>query len=272
MSDLFDKIQTDLADSVKAYYEREKTAPRSVRLGPNANLQTIAERFADAAFRRIPHHRAYALDVDAKLQFGALAVACQRAGKNLPRVLEELSKDVPGMVQERPPADAGTIPPLPIDSITGERVKNPFLEPHDFKSQAVVRETSPRLAKWLEDCAKFGGPTAHMIDELEASRIDAEALRKIQYSDEQWKQNALRPGSGATMTQQSEWISSVSDPWLLQTHRREATAGSPSLKFGNLTVAMKIAKRSPEVREIHKQAEQIFKSWQQEQKEAAKAA
>ena len=45
--------------------------------------------------------------------------------------------------------------------------------------------------------------------------------------------------------------------------------GSPRLKFDNLTVRMALAKRSPEVRAIHKAAGELLKSWQQEERDVA---
>jgi hypothetical protein len=160
-----------------------------------------------AALRRVKHSRWYVIATDpaARFELGALAIACQRSKQNLVYVLEVIAQTIPGWLQDRPPDDAGTVPELSIDKATGLRCRNPFLPlpprarettpRFDHASQNVIRELSPRLAKWLEDCAKNDGlPSMAMMDELAAEKLEAEAMRKIQYGDKEWQANALRGG------------------------------------------------------------------------------
>src|SRR5439155_11039578 len=112
--------------------------------------------------------RWYALDNEAKLEFAALAVAAQKSRANLTQAIEAIASVIPGWLQERPAEDAGTVPPLPVDPVTGERVRNPWLPlpplkrgettPHfDHKSDAMVEVQRPRLASWIKACAKNYG-------------------------------------------------------------------------------------------------------------------
>lgn len=285
MNDLFEKLQSDFEKAVEAHYEAQKRQPVSLRIGKHASLQTAAEEWSLAALRRVRNNRAHAVatDPEARLEFAALAIAAREAKKSLVEVVSQLAEILPNWTQSfwRPSDDAGTVPLLPIDPTTGLRIRNPFeplpprkgeTEPRfDYHSQETIRAWSPRLAKWLEDCAKNGGPTAGMLDELEAERREAERLRKLEYSDKQWQENALRPGSGKTLTEENLFVKGIEDPWLLSVHRKEAKAGSPRLHFDNLTHRMQIAKKSPELREVHKKAGEILKQWQQEPQEKAAA-
>jgi hypothetical protein len=280
--DEFEKLQGDLARETEAYYEKQKAAPRSIRTGPGATLQTVAEQLGLQAFRRVTNGRWYAVDAEGRLELAALTVAARQSRRSLTSVIEAIAHVVPGWLQERPAEGAGTIPPLPVDKATGLRVRNPFLPlpprpgettPHfDHGSQNVIKEQSPRLAKWLQDCAKNDGlPSAKMLDELEAEKIEADHLRKIPYTDREWEANLLRPGSGANGTQQAEFVHSIADPWLLKFHRQEAKAASPRAGFDNLTHRMLLAKRDPEAREVHKAAGELLKTWQAEAQQKAAA-
>ncbi len=40
-------------------------------------------------------------------------------------------------MKSRPPADAGEIPAMPVDEITGERIRNPWVKDPDAKIQDV---------------------------------------------------------------------------------------------------------------------------------------
>src|SRR5439155_17647173 len=114
------------------------------------------------------------------------------------------------------------------------------------------------------------GPTTKMLDQLEAEKLEAEARRNVVYGDRQWEENKLRPNSGATLTEQGEFAKSITDPWVLETHRQEAKAGSPRL-LDTLTVRMALFKRSQESRAIHKEAHEILRNWQAEQQQKAAA-
>jgi len=111
-----------------------------------------------------------------------------------------------------------------------------------------------------------------MIDGLAAEKIEADYKRKIlsAYDEKMWEANLLRPDSGATGTEQARFVRSIeADSILLGIHRHEAAAGSPSLGFDNLSVRSAIAKRDPDLREIHKQAGEILDGWQIEAREKA---
>ena len=282
---LFEKLQSDLQAEIKATAEKAKAVPISMRVGKNASLQTVAEELFLAAYRRVKDNRAHAVATDpvAREEGGSIVIAAQNAGKrNLVPVCEVFTDVIPGWRQQRPPADAGTVPKWPVDPSSGERIRNAW-EPlprarrakpgdpdtYDHKSQHIIKETNPRLASWMEQIAKNHGVTMAMLDQLEAERVEAEAIRKIEYGDKQWQENKLRPNSGATLTEQNLFARSVENPYLLQLHRQEAKAGSPRCQFDNLTTRMALFRRSPEIREIHKQAAEILKGWQAEGKEKA---
>jgi len=295
--ELYQKLQNDLAAEIQRNEEAKKRVPTSFRIGPRTTLRESAEHLAVETFKQLRHNRHYALSSEGRLELAALAVACTSNKKNLTNVLEVLAsvehslKDVlqekedqrlPGLLQLRPAADAGTVPELPIDKATGLRCRNAWLplppregetQPRfDHASQHVIRETSPRLAKWLEDCAKNDGlPSVAMLDELESERIEAEHLRKIPYGEKEWQENLLRPDSGANPTERGQFIRNTTDPWLARLHTQEAKGGSPRLRFDNHTFANLLYKRDPAIREIHRKAGELFATWKQEAKQKAAA-
>jgi hypothetical protein len=89
----------------------------------------------------------------------------------------------------------------------------------------MIKEQSPRTARFLEDIVKFGGVTIAMMDELESEKIEAEHLRKLEYGDKQWSENLLRPGYEPNLTKRMDWVNSIADPWLLRATRRESELG-----------------------------------------------
>ena len=60
-----------------------------------------------------------------------------------------------------------------------------------------------------------------MLDELEAEKLEADAIRKIQYGDKEWQPNKLRSDSGATLTEQNLFARDFEDLNLLSMHRAE---------------------------------------------------
>jgi hypothetical protein len=236
-TELLEELKHNFAAEIKRQAE-SKVVPVPFRIGPNTTMHQAAEQYGLACYGRVKYGRPYACDAQAKFELRELTIESQKAGNNLVEVITVIADTIPGWLQQRPAEDAGIIPALPICKITGERTRNPWLplpgskpgEPprFDYKSQNVIKEQSPRLAKFLADCAKHGGPTAHMADELESERIEAEQLRKVQYTGKEWEENLLRPDSGANLTEQMMFSRSVTDPWLLQFHRQEAAMGSPT--------------------------------------------
>jgi hypothetical protein len=286
MNDLFDKLQSDLAERIKEHYA--KPTPQSWRFGrygrDGSSLQEIAINTGLAAFRRVRLHRAYAVDRGHALEWGAWAVECSRAGRNVAKATDQLANivtsalgELPKMCvpwqRELPPENVGVLPPLPVDPCTKQTIRNPYLEPKDYRSIALIKELSPRLAVWLEECSKHGGqPTMAMLDGLAAEKIEADYKRKILsgYDEKMWEANLLRPDSGATGTEKGRFVRSIeADSILLGVHRHEAELGSPSMGYDNLSVRSAIAKRDPALREIHKQAGEILNGWQIEAREKA---
>ena len=159
--ELFEKIQRNLADEI----EREAQSRRApITRGQGTSVQDVAAQLGIHALKRIPHSRWYAVASDpvARQELAALAIACRKSKTSLVHALEIISQIVPGWLQDRPePVD---LPPLPIDKITGERVRNPWLPlppragetvaHFDHRSQAMIKEQSPRLARFLADAAK----------------------------------------------------------------------------------------------------------------------
>lgn len=286
--DLYQKLQQDLQGEIQkqiqASEDAKKRLPTQFRIGPRTTLRESAERLFMEAYQQVKHNRLPALDAQAKLEGSALTLSAINNKKNLVGVLEVVADVIPGWRQERPPDDAGTIPELAVDKSTGLRIRNPWLplpplkpgekQPHfDYKSQEIIKEQSPRLAKWLQDCVKNGGqPSAAMLDALEYEKLEADHLRKVPYGEKEWQANRLRVDSGASLTERMAFAKSVTDPWLLQLHRSEAKLGSPRAGFDNLTHRMALAKRNPEVREVHRQAGEILRTWQAEQQQKKEAA
>jgi hypothetical protein len=108
-----------------------------------------------------------------------------------------------------------------------------------------------------------------MLDQLQAERLEADAMRKINYSEKDWIANLLRPDSGANLTEKHVFAKSVEDPFLLRFHRSEAAMPSPRCGYDNLTTRMALAKRSPEIREVHRKAGEILAKWKQEGEQKA---
>jgi hypothetical protein len=296
--ELYEQNQRNLDASIREHFERSRMVLEPVRTGPHATLQDVAEATAINAFRRVKHNRAYALDDTAKLELAALAIATKQKAKNLYEILQTLAsvmgtkkvitkrvivpngpdkieeKELPDWLQLRPPADVGVVPPLPVDPVTGERIANPWigkLDADKARSRRIIEEQSPRQARWLQDCAKNGGPTAAMLDELESERIEADHLRKLPYSEAEWAGNKLRHDIEPNVTNRMLFEKSIADPWLVKFHRQEAEAGSPRLGFDSLTVGMAIAKHDPELRELHKAAHEILANWKAEAEQKAAA-
>jgi hypothetical protein len=304
--ELFESLQRNVDAAVEAELASRRTPIRG-HYQANGVQETAAELGLNV-YGRILNNRRYAAATDpaARQEFAALTVAWRGSKITLQHVQEtiaavvrahnvqalaenELAKKegrgerwqiLPEWLQERPSADAGTIPELPIDKATGLRCRNPWLplpprpgetQPHfDHASQAMIREQSPRLAKWLEECAANEGlPSVAMLDELEAERLEAKAKRELPYGEKEWEQNKFRKSLHCTVSEQGDFAKSIESPYLLQFHRDEAKAGSPRLMFGNLSIAMELAKRSPEIREIHKRAEATYREWRAEQQKAA---
>jgi len=292
-----DELQKQIEDNIAAELakeeERKRRLPIPFRVGPGGTLQSA---FIEACKRL--GLRGYAAYPITLAEGGALVQAAHGAKGNLVRAVETLANTdatviapggrktiiSTGLRQEwRPAADAGQVPELPIDHITGLRCRNPFLplpplkpgetEPHfDHASQHVVRELSPRLARWLEDCARNGGsPSMAMLDALEAERLEAEHLRGLRYDSERWTVNKLRRESGASLTEMNNFVRGIEDPFLVLAHRKEAELGAPRLHFDNLTFCMKLADRNAEVRAIHRAAGEILRGWQEEAKQKAAA-
>jgi hypothetical protein len=268
--DAFETIQKNLAAENDKEAERRKRLPINLKLGPRGSLQQAGETASETALKRLGY-RDYALDHIGRAEFGAFAVGCIQHKLNIVDALEKLATIVPGLKQDRPPADAGVIPPLPIEPVTGLRIANPYegkATAEKARSKEVIKTWSPRLAKWLEDAAKNQGVSANMLDELQAEKDEAQHMREIKYGQDEWRLNKIRPDSGATLTEQNLFVRSVTDPWLLAFHRREAQLGSPRLKF-NLTHRMQAWHIDPKLCEAYKTAEQVFKQWQAEQQEKA---
>jgi len=127
MTDLFDKLQNDLAERIQEHYAKPK--PQSWRFRPGGSLQESAVHTGLAAFRRVILNRAYAVNRACALGFGAWAVACARAGRNVAKATDQVASiignalgELPKMCvpwqRELPPDNVGVLPPLPVDPCT----------------------------------------------------------------------------------------------------------------------------------------------------------
>jgi hypothetical protein len=279
---LFEQLQKNLADEVTAAAERAKVGPRSIRTGPGAKVQHVAEQLGISALSRLPFSRWWAVDDEEKLKFGAYAVAARGRGRldDLFKAMAATSYPVskkPGEYEFALPNWTQTWRPEPVDvpawptcPITKAPVRNPFEEPHDYKSQAMFKELSSRLAAFAEQAAKNHGVTLAMADELQAEKIQAETLRKLPYSEAEWRANRLRKDCGATVTEINLFARSCEDPNLLGAHRKESELGSPSAMFGHLGFRMALAKKDQKLADLHKAAQELYEQWKaDEQQEKA---
>jgi hypothetical protein len=277
--ELFEQLRRDFAKEVEAHYEKQRLGPVSIRTGPNASLQNKGEQVGQALVGRLKHGRPWALSDEEKLKFGAYDEAARQAKANSVEVMREMAATqyvtnleknewtLPNWTQHWRPEPV-EIPKLPVDPITGQQIRNPWLEPHDFRSQSVIKLQSKRLAKWLEDAAKNNGVTASMLDELAAEKLNAERLGKVEFGGKQWAESA--PMRSENLTTRMAFERSLEDPWVLSAYRHEREMGSPKAMFGHLSFRMALAKRDPKLAEIHRAAEKIHAQWQAE--ERAKAA
>ena len=296
IDELEEQRRADRKAQIAAHYAKMDSIAPVVGLGPNASEQDVEEARGMAALRQAAKNiRDYAFDAKGRSEVRAFYKACMQMGKNPvekfgklasifatkkivtkrvivpngPDKIEE--KELPDWLQLRPPADAGTIPPLPVDPVTNERIANPWigkLDADKARSREVIKTWSPRLARWLEDCSTHGGPTAIMLDELQFEKIEADHLRKLSYGEKEWSDNKLRKDIEPNVTNRMLFEKSIADPWLVKFHRQESEAGSPRLK-DDLTTRMALAKHDPELRELHKAAHEILKAEAEQQEQAA---
>jgi hypothetical protein len=278
-TELFAQLERNVDDAVQAELASRRTP---IQRGKNT-VQDVAGRLGLAALRKIKNNRAYAVESDPESmrELAALVIAARGSKTSLVHALGIISQIVPGWIQDRPADDAGTLPPWPKDP-HGTPIRNAWLPlaprhpnettPHyDHASQHVIRTLSPALARWMEESAKNGGqPSAAMCDALDAERLEAEHLRAIDYGDKQWAENKLRKELSCTITEQGQFAKNIEDPALLAFHRKEAAMKPIRCGYDNLTFRMALFQRDPAVREVHRAAGELVKSWQQEQQ--AKAA
>src|SRR5262249_32260643 len=91
--ELFNKIQADLAEQVKAAYAKPKPQDFPWSCPPGGTLQDAAVKMALAAYRRaVPRARAFAVDRERAWEFAAQAVAVARAGQNVAKVFAQLAE------------------------------------------------------------------------------------------------------------------------------------------------------------------------------------
>jgi hypothetical protein len=277
-----DKLADVLKEKVKEDDERARSGPASWSWsGPAKSLIDLGFKAGGAALRTVKGARYYALDRQSALELAALSTESIRAGRRLPQVVAELAKVIPDWMQtERPSADAGILEPMPKDPL-GKEIGNPWAETtKDVRSQTLLTDAAPRLAKWLKACAEHGGsPTAQMLVELETEKEEATQMRRVcdSYDTKAWGSNKCRRDSevwpdGINLTEQMQWTKSVeqTDKWLLRQHRAEAKAGPLRLGYDDHTIQNLVAKCDPELRKIHKGAGELLKKWQLEaRKEAA---
>jgi hypothetical protein len=268
-----DILADQAADNLKKAREEEvrraRTGPASWSWsGPAKNLQDLGYKAGTSALRSVEGARHWALDRQSATELAALSVACEGS---LRPVIKGFALVIPGWMQKRPSADAGVLDPIPRDPL-GREIGNPWLEAtKDVASQILLSNAAPRLAKWLEQCAKHGGaPTAQMLVDLEIEKEEASQMRRVcdAYNAKMWAENKIRRDTdmwpdGFSLTRQMEWSKSLeqTDKWLIKQHRIEAEAGPLRLHFDNHTVCNALAARDPKLREIHKAAASLLKKW-----------
>ena len=218
------------------------------------------------AFRKVQHNRAYALDDRATTELGALAmgyrdVTNENGGRfelsELTKIFDELSQDLPGLKQNRPPPEPDE-PKAWRDETTGEYAANPYKkESLSLESQAAVEANNPLLAAHLKKIAKDGLSYKYLQDQKEA-RAQRELLRKIVYGERAHTQNPFRlPQGKEALRAQSDFVRQhEKEPWLIDWYRKEAET-PVSLGFDKETPRHLVAGRNPVVGKIYERARQL---------------
>ncbi|MBV9008828.1 MAG: hypothetical protein JO354_06645 [Verrucomicrobia bacterium] len=244
----------------------------------NDHLQpTVRDNFVEHGVGMLEkasdYHRGYALDDYGKLALGALAKAAHEAfvegkGKTswtreelAEQALKPLLPFIPSATQERP-APEPALPELPRDPITGEPVKNPFVEPRDLQSQAIVRRENPQLAQHLERVAKEGGVSFTYLNELKEAAAKREKLRKLNYTQTEHQNNPYR---GTDLSARGEFERTHdSDTVKFYTREGATPVEFPWAGKGNLTELAQVAKHRPDLKVIVDRAGGILRDWHQQ--------
>lgn len=228
--------------------------------------------FGVSAYEKMPHHRSYALDEQAKAALAALARAMfqRRAAEGRADmdgkppsshqeffgIIERLNEAGCNLLQ-RKPNDAPPIPKPWTNPIDGSALAPPKTP----DERAVLAKTDPELLQWFDRMAKSPYKAVAEMREAEAQR---QSLMSVVYGQ---TEHQLNPYRGSNETAKGEFMKR--DPLLAKFYEEEARdVELPIFKNKNLTVIGKLAK-DPSTASLVQLAERIHDQWQAADKATA---
>ena len=154
-----------------------------------------------------------------------------------------------GLTQAKPGPEPE--PPKPwTDPVTGEAARNPFKQPKDFKSIALLERLNPLLAEHLKTMAE--GVSYAKLAEVEEAKAKREMLRRLEYRHE------ANPWVTGDLATQSQFVQQH-DAAIVAFYKQEAQP--VELNFDNLTLKGQLAQHNPPLRELWQRAHEIYASW-----------
>jgi hypothetical protein len=241
-------------------------------------LRKAARTFALEAYKKMRHHRAYALDAQGEVALAALAramferrIAEGRADMNASptawqeffSIIEKLAAAGANVLQKRP-GDAKPPPKPWTDPVTGEPLRNPFAKNAlDLKAQTILAQRDPDLAAHYKAMAADPYGTLAKYQDAEAART---AMEQIPYGE---SEHAVNPFRTNDQTAQALYIKNA-PPGLAEFCKTEAKPVEVPLfgKNRNLTVEGALSK-DPGMFALMKVAQQVRETWAREDTRAA---
>ncbi len=255
-----------------AQQQQTNSNPRVIKTVMETIIDKIAKwrAHAKAAFKEIPNSRWYAFTDENKDAFAAVAEAwheerVQRGisgftDGDLAKFFSELAKHVPRLVQEKPDS-AAPKPEQWIDPVTKEVPRNPWSDPQDLESQAVLLKHDPHLAEHLRRTAK--GVSYKFLAEMREADVARARAASISYGAAEHERNPFITGDiTAQMRLQKD------DPQLAAVYKREAEPLQLPWGVGpskNLTILSRLHRANQEAASIVQRAETLQHQWLKEQ-------
>ena len=231
---------------------------------PTPDPLTKRDAHAEAVVRKAGL-RYWALDDGSRRAFGSLLAERQKdraaEGKNYDPdeaaeyVRDEVAPLVPGLLQDRPTAEAPPVSQVWRDPATDEPARNPWSDPQDVQSQAAVQKHDPALAAHLQRIAE-GGTTYALIAELREAEERRKRLAAIRYGEAEHRANPFRDST--KLDAQSRMM--AADPELGEVYKREAQPLTLPWQVGhrNMTEMGRISAGNPKLGELIRKAEALL--------------
>ena len=241
----------------------------------NEQLQNFRSHVREA-LEKIPGARFYALDETNFDSLALLGISWQEdraergekfSASEFRDFMAEVVASVHSLRQERPDDPLPLPKKLWTDPITGASPRNPFSDPSDLESQAILVEREPELAGHLKRIAN-GVSYAHLAElrDKEAARA---RIAAIAYSEAEHHTNPFRGNDLQAQGQLNR-----ENPELAAFYKREAEPvrlpWQPGVK--NLTSLGQLTAKAPHVAKLAHRAVELQRQRLAEQKAAAQQA